>query len=345
MSKFPLFKPIGPLSFKSYFNTNTKTIITNQTKFFKNNLATNQINKNISKTFNNDIILKSSFINKIKYNFRSFNPSLAYQKFSIQQSISRLSRNSYSSNGRYHKNIRWNKLIRPGLFTLVFCLGTTILVPPLFKYTPLAIFKKNPSSLVYTIMGINGIIFLLWKSPQFQKVLRTYFLMIKETPSNWSMIGSAFSHQSLGHLAVNMFVLQSFGTSLCAMIGVSNFLVMYLNSAVISSFFSLLIPVILRNSLAVGSLGASGAIFSVFGTFAYLIPKAPIALFFVPVPGGAWFLFLGSIVYNIAGIGFKWGAQDFSAHIGGCVAGLLYGFYFNRIKEQIMKRRRRSVYF
>lgn len=133
-------------------------------------------------------------------------------------------------------------------------------------------------------------------------------------------------------------MLYSFGSSICGFLGASNFLTMYLNSAVVSSFFSLLIPTALRASLSVGSLGASGALMSVFGTFAYLFPKANIGLFFVPIPGGAWFVFLASVAVNAAGIVLKWSRYDFSAHLGGCVAGVAYGWWYDRLRRERMKR-------
>lgn len=133
-------------------------------------------------------------------------------------------------------------------------------------------------------------------------------------------------------------MLYSFGSSLCGFLGPANFLTMYLNSAVISSFFSLLIPSVLRASLSVGSLGASGAIMSVFGTFSYLFPKASIGLFFVPIPGGAWVVFLASIAVNAAGIVLKWSRYDFSAHLGGCVAGFVYGWWYDRLRREKARR-------
>lgn len=271
--------------------------------------------------------------------------SFKFPKFEAKVRSNFRSASSYNA-ARHYKHIQWGKLIRPGLFTVAFCIGTTVLVPPLFNYTPLAIFKKYPSLMIYTIIGINAAVCLAWRSPQASRYLQRYGLIVKEgLRSYWSMLGAAFSHQSPTHLLVNMFVLHSFGSSLIAMIGVSNFVVMYLNSAVVASFVSLLVPVIMRSSLAVGSLGASGAIFSVFGTFAYLIPKAPIALFFIPVPGGAWWVFLGSIAFNIGGIVLRKGSHDYAAHIGGCVAGLGYGLYYSRIRERILRQRRRAVYF
>lgn len=339
--RYQLSKPISLLSrFLSprpsplYFKQNSQ--LCQASSFVRPHYAVNR-------SFSSNLILKSSFGNQ--FNYKKLLSSTKWSLTTFKQSWKQSTRNSYNP-GRHYKYIRWNKLIRPGLFTLAFCISTTLLVPPLLNYTPLAIFKKHPNYLIYSIIVINGVICLAWRMPQYTRFMNKYFLIVKENlNSNWSMIGAAFSHQSFGHLLVNMFVLQSFGTSLCAIVGASNFLVAYLNSAVIASFFSILIPTVMRSSLNVASLGASGAIFSVFGIFSYLIPKAPIALFFIPIPGGAWLIFLASLAYNVGGIALRWGTHDFAAHIGGCIAGIGYGYYFTKIKEQIMRRRRRSVYF
>lgn len=338
--RYQLFKPISFVSrllsrpSPLYFKQNTQ--LARALSFVKPHYAINQ-------SFSSNITLKSSF--NPRFDYKNLLSSTKWNYSSMKLAFKRSSKNGYNP-GRHYKYIRWNKLIRPAVFTVAFCLSTTFLIPPLLNYTPLAIFKKYPDSLIYTIIAINGAVFLAWRSPQFYRVLNKYFLIVKENlNSDWSMVGAAFSHQSFGHLLVNMFVLQSFGTTLCGIVGASNFLVAYLNSAVIASFFSILIPTVMRSSLSVASLGASGAIFSVFGIFSYLIPKAPIALFFIPIPGGAWFIFLGTLAYNVAGAAFRWGTHDFAAHIGGCIAGIAYGWYFTKISGWIQRRRKRSVYF
>lgn len=267
------------------------------------------------------------------YLFKSYRRSFIYQGASRSK--------TWKNYNKYYGNNNWNKLKKPALFTAIFCVATTFSMPYVFDYTPLSIFKRNPAAFVYSLLAINGAVFLMWRVPQCTRMLMRYGLMTKDAlTSNWSLLGATFSHQSFLHLLVNMFVLQSFGSSLCAMVGVANFATMYLNSSVISSFISLLIPVLTRSSLATASLGASGAVFAVIGSFSYLIPKAPVALFFIPVPGGAWLLFLGSMAYNIAGIAFRWGKYDYGAHLGGCIAGIAYGWWYDKKKQEMLKRRR-----
>lgn len=256
-----------------------------------------------------------------------------------------LGRNSWNDYNRYYNRNRFSRLKGPAIFTVLFCIGTTIFAPYVFQYTPMAYFKRAPSSFVHLLIAANGIVFLMWRMPQFSKILTTYGLLMKDAMySKWSMLGSAFSHQSFAHILVNMFVLLSFGPPLCSVVGVSNFAVMYLNSAVISSFTALFFPVLMRRSLATVSLGASGAVFSVLGAFSYLFPKAAVGFFFIPIPGGSWIVFLGTLLYNFAGFSFRWGSYDFASHIGGSLTGIAYGWWFQKKKEERFRNNRITVY-
>ncbi|KAI5966961.1 uncharacterized protein KGF55_000370 [Candida pseudojiufengensis] len=248
---------------------------------------------------------------------------------------------TWKSYNQYYNRTSWDKLKKPLLFTIAFCVGTTFATPYLIDYTPLSIFKKYPQSIIWTIIGLNGIVFFMWRIPQLQRFTMQYGILFKDNiQSPWTLLGSAFSHQSFAHFAINMLCFQSFAVTLVAVLGVSNFTILYLNSAVISSFASIAIPMLLGSSLSVASLGASGAIFSVFGCFSYLFPASPVGLFFIPVPGGAWVLFLGTVIWNAAGTALRWGTFDYAAHLGGSIVGIAYGYYFNRKrKEQIRKRR------
>lgn len=163
---------------------------------------------------------------------------------------------------------------------MAFFVGTTILTPYLYDHTPLSVLKQYPQALVWGIIAINGAVFLMWRVPQLQRFTMQYAILFKDNiQSPWTLLWSAFSHQSFAHFFINMLCFQSFAVSLVGILGVSNFTIMYLNAAVLSSFASLAIPMFLGSSLAVASLGASGAIFGVFGCFSYLFPASPVGIF------------------------------------------------------------------
>lgn len=337
MFKLPIHKPFK-LSRNSFFS-NSNLVSLTLGKYSQSLL--------VSKNTPLDLLKKSKYLSSNTEILRSsFGPNIFGGFKFVQQSRNFRTSDTWSRYNKYYGRSHWNKLKKPALFTALFCITTTLAIPYVFNNTPLAYVKTVPNAFVYSLIAVNGAVFLMWRVPQFSRFLTRYGLLVKDNMySSWSMVGAAFSHQNLGHLFVNMFVLQSFGTTLCAAIGVTNFAIMYLNSAVISSFISILIPTILRSSLTVGSLGASGAIFSVFGAFSYIFPKAPLALFFIPVPGGAWILFLGSLAYNIAGSALRWGKYDYAAHIGGSIAGIAYGWWYNKQRQEKINRRRRAYAF
>ncbi|KAK6204639.1 uncharacterized protein RJT21DRAFT_117082 [Scheffersomyces amazonensis] len=335
MLRLPLFRSIVNVSQRNQFYSNVN--ITSLTHSLKN-LAKLPPKSGCTKYLTSNVeVLESSFGPNI---FRK----LVYKRvFNQMRNASR--NDTWQRYNRYYNsgNSNWNKLKRPAIFTVLFCVGTTLAVPYVFQYTPLAYFKRHPDYFVRGLMALNGIVFLLWKLPGAWTYLNRYALLHKDgLTSTWSMLGSAFSHQNFMHLFINMFVLQSFGTSLCATLGTSVFTVLYLNSAVLSSFASLAIPQLLRMSTSVASLGASGAIFSIFGAFSYLFPHTPIAFFFIPIPGGAWFAFIGAAAWNVAGIIARWGAYDYAAHLGGSIVGVLFAAYY---KKKAQERRRRVTYF
>ncbi|RKP29507.1 rhomboid-domain-containing protein [Metschnikowia bicuspidata] len=254
----------------------------------------------------------------------------------------RLFSTSANYNRHYGRNrVDWNKLKKPAIFTVTFCVATTYVTPYLLHIPAFSVVQSNPKLLVFSIIGLNVAGFFAWKSPVFARYMSRYGLLVKDNiRSQWSLLGSAFSHQEPFHLLFNMLMLFSFGTSFASAIGASNFLMLYLNSAVFSSFFSLAVPTMMRTSLAVASLGASGALFGLLGAFSYLIPKAAVSLFFIPFPGGAWPLFLFSVGLNIAGVFWKWGRYDYTAHLGGSVAGIYYGWYLKKFRRERSQRRR-----
>ncbi|CCK68550.1 rhomboid protease PCP1 KNAG_0B01030 [Huiozyma naganishii CBS 8797] len=211
----------------------------------------------------------------------------------------------------------------------------------LFTYVPpFTYYKRKPKEFVYTLLGINIAIFGLWQLPRCWNFLQRYMLLQKgHSSSSWSIIGSAFSHQEFWHLGMNMLALWSFGTSLATMLGTSNFFSLYMNSAIGGSLFSLWYPKIARLAMLGPSLGASGALFGVFGCFAYLIPHAKILLFVFPIPGGAWVAFLASVAWNAAGSALRWGSFDYAAHLGGSAIGVFYGWLISKTIQEKKNRR------
>ena len=127
----------------------------------------------------------------------------------------------------------------------------------------------------------------------------------------WRLLVGTFLHGGLFHLLVNMYSLFIIGSQLETFLGKKNFLIVYLVSAISGSLMSCLF------TLDAISIGASGAIFGLLGSFLYF--------------GYHFRLFLGSvlksqiiplILINLF-IGFTIPGIDNAAHIGGLIGGLL----------------------
>ncbi|ODV60822.1 rhomboid protease PCP1 [Ascoidea rubescens DSM 1968] len=248
---------------------------------------------------------------------------------------------------------RRKNFIRATIFAILFMAASSFIVPKVVSNVFPGL-KRNPNLLIYGILGLNGIVFLLWRASasnarsfaKLSQILNKVFLMNSFKTNFPSMIFSTFSHQDFFHLLFNMLCLYSFGSSLVHIIGPSNFLTMYLNSGVFASWFSLLASLfrLSATSAAIYSLGASGALFGVFGCFSYLLPSAGVSIFFFPIPGGAWNAFLLSNVGNVLGIVLKWGSFDYAAHLGGALLGCYYGYLIKKKHDERSRRRSSSLF-
>lgn len=202
--------------------------------------------------------------------------------------------------------------------------------------------RRTPELVVYGIIGLNVLGFLAWRAPFSARVFSRYGLLQKDPRffNVWQMIGSAFSHQEFWHLGVNMFVLYQFGVPVARMMGAAGFTESYLDACVLSSLGSMLFPALLGQAGWGASLGASGAVFSVLGTFSWLVPNARLALWFIPLPIGAWWVFLLTLGYNgLAMIGktSRFGGLDYAGHVAGSLVGIAYGYV---VQERARRRRR-----
>ena len=73
------------------------------------------------------------------------------------------------------------------------------------------------------------------------------------------------------------------------------------------------------------AIGASGAIFAVCGTLTVMRPQLRVFVMPIPVPLPLWAAVLGSFLLLSFFPHVAW-----QAHLGGMVAGLIMGYFFNR---------------
>jgi len=234
------------------------------------------------------------------------------------------------------------RLWRPFLFTALVtagCIGYASQWVPSkredrwFPDLPQAVATVAP------IIALNAAVWFAWKIPLpiTRRMLNRYFISVPGFPYAVSMLGSAFSHQSITHLAMNMFVLYSVGTSLCEQIGPGYFTSLYISGGVISSFASLAYNVA-RSRFHVYSLGASGAIMSVVGCYAYLNPDSLFFIIFLPfLQFKARTLIVGAAAFETLGLIRGWHFLDHMAHLSGLGWGLSFGYLMNKELERRIK--------
>ena len=175
--------------------------------------------------------------------------------------------------------------------------------------------------IVFAMMGFSGISLLV---PQGQELIlwgsnykKSYFLDFEW----WRLITSLFIHAGIIHLAFNCYALKALGQIVELIYGKLFFIFLYFSSGIIASFSSLLFYE------QTNSVGASGAIFGIFGTFFSLLftntfePRVRRALF-----KNFAFLFIINIF-----IGFSFPQIDNVAHISGFISGFFGGILIRGI--------------
>lgn len=172
------------------------------------------------------------------------------------------------------------------------------------------VFKLKKPIITYIIIAMNILIFLLGHLDI--TILDGLFLYKFSGNEYYRLITAAFCHYDIFHLIFNMYALYIIGPQIESFFGKIKYSLIYLFSTLAGSLMSL--TFMTDNG---GSLGASGAIFGLFGSL----------LFF----GYHYRLYLGNVIksqiiplilINLL-FGFINTGIDNSAHIGGLIGGIL----------------------
>lgn len=182
---------------------------------------------------------------------------------------------------------------------------------------------------IYCLIALNGIVYTLSlsRSSTIQTFLNRNFVSRFHAP-HYTNLTSAFAHSSFTHMAFNMLALYSFGTFLHQLYGREQFLALYASSAAFSSFTSLLCKFVMQNCYQ-GSLGASGAIYSILGNM-FFFKNIKVSLIFFPflhVP--LQLAIAGLLAFDSYGLLKRLTRFDHGAHIGGLAFGLAYHRFFS----------------
>ncbi|WP_245859190.1 rhomboid family intramembrane serine protease [Luteimicrobium subarcticum] len=134
----------------------------------------------------------------------------------------------------------------------------------------------------------------------------------------WRMLTTTFLHSdNVLHILLNMYALWLMGQFLEPLLGRARFLALYLICALAGSVGVLLLASPTDASWRTAAIGASGAVFGLFGAAVPVLRRA----------GMQGTQMIGLIVLNFV-LGFVIANVAWQAHLGGLVMGLALGFVF-----------------
>ncbi|NVO31960.1 rhomboid family intramembrane serine protease [Hymenobacter lapidiphilus] len=134
----------------------------------------------------------------------------------------------------------------------------------------------------------------------------------------WRLLTSTFLHGGFGHLLLNLLTLVFLGLLTERLVGSRRLLVVYLLSGVSASLTSLW-----WHSQGVNSVGASGAIFGLYGLLLATLLRRPASL--SRSERAALGLFVLYFMVNSLVGGLEAHTTDNAAHVGGLLAGAVLG--------------------
>lgn len=177
--------------------------------------------------------------------------------------------------------------------------------------------------IVFLVMVLSGVGFIYPEGHELIKWGANY-TPLTASGQWWRLLSSTFLHAGIIHLANNMFALFFVGIFLESSIGSKKFLFIYLLTGIIASITSLIV----HDSMI--SLGASGAIFGMYGLLIALmilkyLDKNLTTMLWISVG-----IFVG--INLIMGLS---GGIDMAAHLGGLISGFIIGVTYFPITRYI----------
>ena len=149
-----------------------------------------------------------------------------------------------------------------------------------------------------------------------------YGPFITQSHEYWRLVTVGFLHDGLFHILVNMLSLYWVGMALEPAVGSVNFAAIYFVSLLAGSFGALLF------SPGIESVGASGAIFGIFGALIIVAHRRGMPIW----QSGLGFVLVLNLVISVSFRGISIGA-----HLGGLVAGLITGLMIIELAERRQK--------
>uniref|UniRef100_A0A183CDB5 rhomboid protease n=1 Tax=Globodera pallida TaxID=36090 RepID=A0A183CDB5_GLOPA len=149
---------------------------------------------------------------------------------------------------------------------------------------------QSTSKLIWTLIGANVAVFLLWHVPTLMPTMLHYFTdSVTYKNLCLPMFLSMFSHHEFLHLLFNMLALENLAVGAIGLLGPTQFMAMYLSGGVFSALFSLCYTALVDSTSR--GLGASGAISAVVGYVCAKLPDQLVHVVFVPMFESLFFRF------------------------------------------------------
>lgn len=197
--------------------------------------------------------------------------------------------------------------------------------------------------LSFTLIIIAATALISWRAFQnreFKYKMMFYPYNVKHQREGYRYFTYMFVHADTMHLFFNMFVLYSFGNNMEMLLSIPygrglgwvHYGILYFAGGLFATVWPMIKNADNPNYM---SLGASGAVSSVFFAFILWMPNAQLSLIFIPgVPIPAWLFGLLYLAYEY--FMAKRGTSNIGhdAHFGGAIFGILYVLFINFEKGQ-----------
>jgi membrane associated rhomboid family serine protease len=171
--------------------------------------------------------------------------------------------------------------------------------------------------LVMALVALNAVIFL-YEETNFDSIVFRFALIPAFTTNEpYRLVTAAFLHASFTHILLNMVGLIVIGPAVESAVGRTRFVILYLLAAVGGEVASYLV-----GPLNEVSLGASGAVFGLFGAYYVLARRrrwdTQIVLVFIAI----------NLAYSFLDTSIDW-----RAHVGGLAVGAGVAAIYNRCES------------
>lgn len=180
--------------------------------------------------------------------------------------------------------------------------------------------------LTYIFMGISLVIYVLQTLlPVFNEVVYTYaiYYPIFSLELPWTFLTSGFLHGGIAHLLLNLYALYLIGQYLERTLGHWRYASIYLLSVIGGHTAVLLLADPLGPSWVTGTVGASGAVFGLFG-----------ALFVVQRKMGAQAAQVIVLIAINFAFSFLMPNISWQGHLGGFITGLVAALLFFALRPK-----------